>query len=159
MYERQLESILTRSAVNTVNDGTSTGLIFSHPFGSLQTMGPGPIKGGTLKRIKGRGHHKCGMVLGFAKFDPVAGVWNGFDINFCKAVAAAISNGVTSNVIYTDLSATERFTALANGDVDVLSRITTWNVERDVLEPTSGEGFDFSQVNFYDGIAVAGKPQ
>mmetsp|Transcript_27130 Transcript_27130/g.45231 ORF Transcript_27130/g.45231 Transcript_27130/m.45231 type:complete len:851 (-) Transcript_27130:149-2701(-) len=159
IYERHLEKILPRTAVNTINTGQSGG-IFSHPFGSYQTLGPEPTDGSTLKEITDRGHLRCGISRypGFAEFDPVLKEWYGFDIDFCKALSASIFFGASDNVIYTVLPATHRFTALANGNVDVLSRYTTWNLERDVMETASGEGFDFSQVNFYDALSVGGKP-
>lgn len=162
LYERHLSAILPRTEMNKINDGKSTGLIFSFPFGSPSTHGPGPVDGGTLKETRERGHLRCGITRlpGFAEFDYSTGEWKGFDVDFCKAISAAIFNGVSSTVVYTVIPATERFKALANGDVDVLSRITTWNLERDVAETTAGgDGFDFSQINFYDGFTVGGQPQ
>lgn len=82
----------------------------------------------------------------------------GFDVDFCKAVSAAIFDGVTSSVLYIDLPATTRFQALQNGDVDVLSRLTTVTLARDVLEPNTAVGFSFSQPNFYDGLTFGGIP-
>lgn len=84
--------------------------------------------------------------------------WTGLDVDFCKAVSAAIFNGVTSTIVYTDLPATERFVALQNGNVDVLARITTLTLERDVFEPNAGAGLTFSQPNFYDGLSFGGIP-
>jgi hypothetical protein len=82
----------------------------------------------------------------------------GFDVDFCRAVSAAIFNGVTNTVVYTDLPASERFQALQDGDVDVLSRLTTVTLSRDVLEPNTGVGFSFSQPKFYDGLTFGGIP-
>ena len=82
----------------------------------------------------------------------------GFDVDFCKALSAAIFEGETDTVEYTDLSASDRFLTLAEGDVDVLSRLTTVTVERDILEPSTGVGFAFSQPNFYDGLTFGGIP-
>jgi hypothetical protein len=82
----------------------------------------------------------------------------GFDVDFCRALSAAIFDGVTDTVVYTDLPASERFQALQNGDVEVLSRLTTLTLSRDVLEPNTGVGFSFSQPNFYDGLTFGGIP-
>jgi ABC-type amino acid transport substrate-binding protein len=82
----------------------------------------------------------------------------GFDVDFCKALAAAIFNGETNTVEYTDLSASVRFQALEQGDVDVLSRLTTDTLHGDVREPTTGTGFAFSQPDFYDGLTFGGIP-
>jgi len=73
-------------------------------------------------------------------------------------LSAAIFDGVTDSVIYVDLPATERWTQLASGEVDVLSRVTTWTFDRDVKEETSGVGFSFSQPDFYDGLTYSGIP-
>ena len=82
----------------------------------------------------------------------------GFDVDFCRALSAAIFDGDPDHVIYSDLPASERFQALASGDVDVLSRLTTLTLSRDVNESTTGEGFSFSQPNFYDGLTFGGTP-
>jgi len=67
------------------------------------------------------------------------------DVDVCRAVAAAVLGDATK-VKYTPLSAKERFTALQAGDIDVLSRNTTWTLERD-----AAIGLEFVGVNFYDG--------
>jgi general L-amino acid transport system substrate-binding protein len=79
-------------------------------------------------------------------------------VDYCKAISAAIFDGVTDTVQYTDLSASDRFVALANGDVDLLSRLTTFNLNRDVKETDTGVGFQFTQPNFYDGLTFGGVP-
>ena len=79
-------------------------------------------------------------------------------MDFCRALSAALFDGVDNTVVFSDLSATERFQALEAGDVDVLSRLTTDNLERDVLEPSTGVGFSFSQPDFYDGLTFGGIP-
>ncbi len=73
------------------------------------------------------------------------GRWAGLDVDFCRALAAAIFNDVTK-VRFIPLSAKDRFTALQSGEVDVLSRNTTWSMSRD-----TALGLDFPAVNFYDG--------
>lgn len=118
------------------------------------------MEGGTLKQILDRGHLRCGTPRspGFGEFDAATGRWSGLDVDFCRAVSAAIFNGVSDDVDFRVVPASERFLALANGDVDILSQITTWTFQRDVFEPTSGVGFSFTQPDFYDGVAVGGIP-
>ena len=82
----------------------------------------------------------------------------GFDVDFCRAIAAAIFDGDATKVEFFDLSASARFVELASGGVDVLSRLTTVTLSRDVLEPNAGVGFTFTQPNFYDGMTFGGLP-
>ena len=82
----------------------------------------------------------------------------GFDVDFCRAIAAAIFDGDGTKVIFIDLAASERFQSLQNGEVDLLSRLTTVTLERDVLESTTGVGFSFTQPNFFDGLSFGGIP-
>lgn len=153
VYERNLAPIIPRAAINGINEG-DTALVYAYPFGTLLTEGPGPITGGTLETIIQRGHLRCGITRRavFAEFDSQAQEWRGLDVDFCKAVSAAIFNGVTNTIVYTVLPATERFLALQEGSVDLLARITTVNIERDVFEANANAGFTFSQPNFYDGL-------
>ena len=74
------------------------------------------------------------------------GNWTGFDVDFCRAVAAAIFNDPTKVKFVPTERRQDRFTALQSGEVDVLSRNTTWTMERDTTL-----GVDFAAVNFYDG--------
>lgn len=159
IYQRTLEPILPRPSINQINVGDS-GLLYSHPFGSLSGVGSGTTDGGTLAAIQQRGFLKCGISTRviFANFDETSQEWDGFDVDYCKALSAAIFNGVTNTIEYIDLSASERFIALESGDVDVLSRLTTVTLARDVLEPATNVGFSFSQPNFYDGLLFGGIP-
>lgn len=102
---------------------------------------------GTLEDVKKRGYLNCGINTGLAGFAAPddKGVWKGLDIDFCKAVAAAIF-GDTTKVRYKSLNAKERFTALQSGEVDMLARNTTWNFSRDV-----DLKLEFVGVNYYDG--------
>lgn len=79
-------------------------------------------------------------------------------MDFCRALSSALFNGVTDTVVYTDLPASERFQALQDGTVDVLSRLTTVTLSRDVKETATNVGFQFSQPNFYDGLTFGGIP-
>ncbi|KAG7340723.1 glutamine synthetase II [Nitzschia inconspicua] len=158
LYERNLESLLPRSAANTINDGGQGGLLYAFPFANLEGEGAGPVANGTLSKILERGFLKCGVSKRVIFAQENEGEWTGFDVDFCKALSAAIFNGVTDTIEYTDLSASERFVALAAGDVDVLSRLTTLTLERDVNEPGTGQGFHFAMPNFYDGMTFGGIP-
>lgn len=103
--------------------------------------------GKTLQAVKARGYLKCGVSDGTPGFSsPDAnGNWSGLDVDFCRAIAAAIFNDPDA-VRYTATTAKERFTALQSGEVDLLSRGTTWTMQRDVAQ-----GFEFTGVVYYDG--------
>ncbi|MBO23090.1 MAG: amino acid ABC transporter substrate-binding protein [Rhodospirillaceae bacterium] len=108
---------------------------------------------GTLEDVRAADVLKCGMntgLPGFA-FTDDKGNWQGFDIAFCKALAAAVL-GDPSKVKYVSLTGKQRFPALASGEIDVLSRNTTWTLSRDV-----DLGFTFIGVNYYDGQGFIGR--
>ncbi|MDQ0327009.1 general L-amino acid transport system substrate-binding protein [Rhodopseudomonas julia] len=101
----------------------------------------------TLDDVKAKGSVQCGVSQGLPGFsNPDAqGNWSGLDVDTCKAIAAAIfGNGDAAK--FTPLSAKERFTALQSGEVDVLTRNTTWTMSRD-----TDLGLNFTGVNYYDG--------
>jgi general L-amino acid transport system substrate-binding protein len=101
----------------------------------------------TLASIKERGELICGgngTLAGFGLPDP-QGNWTGFDVDFCRAIAAAIFND-PKKVKFVPLTAKDRFTALQAGDIDVLSRNTTWTLSRD-----TSLGLDFPAITYYDG--------
>jgi len=102
---------------------------------------------GTLDDVKAKGFVQCGVSQGLPGFsNPDAnGNWTGIDVDVCRAVAAAVL-GDASKVKYSPLSAKERFTALQSGEVDILSRNTTWTESRD-----TALGLNFAGVNYYDG--------
>jgi general L-amino acid transport system substrate-binding protein len=101
----------------------------------------------TLEAIKARGSLTCGVGTGLAGFGQPddKGAWTGLDVDFCRALAAAVV-GDPNKVTFKPLSAKERFTALQSGEVDLLARNTTWTITRD-----SSLGLTFAGVNFYDG--------
>ena len=101
----------------------------------------------TLDSVKARGTLSCGVGPGLAGFGQPddKGNWTGLDVEFCRAVAAAIFND-PAKVSFKPLSAKERFTALQSGEVDVLARNSTWTASRD-----SSLGLAFVGTNFYDG--------
>lgn len=101
----------------------------------------------TLAAVKDHGALKCGVnpgTPGFAAPD-ANGVWKGFDVDLCRAVASAIF-GDPEKVEYTPLTSAVRFTALSSGEVDMLARNTTWTFSRDV-----DLKLEFTGVNYYDG--------
>ena len=101
----------------------------------------------TLAAIKQRGALNCGSngtLAGFGLPD-AQGRWAGLDVDFCKALAAAIFND-PNKVKFVPLTAKDRFTALQSGEVDVLARNTTWTSSRD-----TSLGLNFTAVNYYDG--------
>jgi general L-amino acid transport system substrate-binding protein len=101
----------------------------------------------TLDAIRARGTLICGVNTGLAGFaqPDSQGVWRGFDVDYCRALAVAIFNDATK-LRLVPTTAQNRFTALQSGEVDVLSRNTTWTLSRD-----TSLGFDFTGINFYDG--------
>jgi general L-amino acid transport system substrate-binding protein len=110
-----------------------------------------PVAGGErLQAVLDRGQVICGVHGTFQGFGFVdsAGAWTGFDVDFCRAWAAALFNDANA-VEFRGLSAQERFTALQSGEVDVLSRNSTWTYTRD-----AELGLTFGPVTFYDGQAI-----
>jgi len=102
---------------------------------------------GLLAAVRERGTLRCGVnnaVPGFGFLDD-EGNYSGFDIDFCRAIAAGVL-GDADAVEYVPLTAEQRFTSLQSGDIDVLSRNTTWTASRD-----GGEGAQFAMTTFYDG--------
>ena len=111
------------------------------------TTGASTPTGDTLAAVQSRGMLRCGVndaVPGFGFVDPDCN-FAGFDIDFCKAVAAAVL-GDPEAVEYIPLTAQQRFSALGSGEIDVLIRNTTWTAGRD-----GGEGATFLHTTFYDG--------
>lgn len=87
---------------------------------------------GTLEDVQKRGSVSCGVSTGLAGFSQKDenGSWSGLDVDVCRAVAAAVL-GDAAKVQYKPLTAKERFTALQSGEIDILSRNTTWTHTRD----------------------------
>ena len=106
-----------------------------------------PAAAGTLDKVKQRGTLECGVsegLRGFSEKD-AQGRWAGFDVDFCRAVAAAVL-GDAGKVNFTPLSAGERFEALKQGKVDLLSRNSTWTLGRE-----AGLGLAFAGITYHDG--------
>ena len=108
---------------------------------------------GTLDDAKSAGEVKCGIntgLPGFAYTDD-SGKWTGFDVAYCRAISAAVF-GNPDKVKYVNLTGKNRFPALSSGEIDVLSRNTTWTFSRDV-----DLGFTFIGVSYYDGQGFIGR--
>jgi general L-amino acid transport system substrate-binding protein len=111
------------------------------------TLLAGAASAQTLETTVSNDALKCGVNTGLAGFaaPDEAGNWEGFDVAFCRAMAAAVL-GDPDKLEFVPLTGETRFTALASGEVDYLSRNTTWTLTRDV-----DLGFTFLGVNYYDG--------
>lgn len=103
--------------------------------------------GATVDNVKKKGFVQCGVSTGLPGFSTAdeKGNWNGIDVDVCRAVAAAVF-GDSERVKYSPLTAKERFTALQSGEIDMLSRNTTWTITRD-----TNLGLNFTGVTYYDG--------
>jgi general L-amino acid transport system substrate-binding protein len=109
--------------------------------------GAQPTTGGRIQTIISRGNLICGanqVLPGFGNVDS-SGNFTGFDVDFCRAVAAALFDDPNA-VEFRPLTAQERFTAVQTGEVDVLIRNTTWTLGRD-----GDVGLDFAPITFFDG--------
>ena len=115
----------------------ATGLLFA---GTAQA-------GATFDAVKKKGFVQCGVSTGLPGFSAAddKGNWKGIDVDVCRAIAAAMF-GDANKIKYSPLNAKERLTALQSGEIDVLSRNTTWTFTRD-----TSLGLNFAGVNYYDG--------
>jgi general L-amino acid transport system substrate-binding protein len=111
------------------------------------TLGAGAAAAATLDDVKARGTLKCGVNTGFAgfAFPDADGRWQGFDVLLCRAIAAAVL-GDQDKIEFVPTTGETRFTALTSGEIDVLSRNSTWTFTRDV-----DLKFTWAGVNYYDG--------
>jgi general L-amino acid transport system substrate-binding protein len=116
-------------------------------LGAAGTASAQQAQANTFDIIKARGTINCGVNTGLAGFaaPDSQGVWRGLDVDVCRAVAAAMFGDATK-VRYVPTTAQQRFTALQSGEVDMLSRNSTWTLSRD-----TSLGLDFVGINFYDG--------
>ena len=115
---------------------------------ALSAMACAPaFAGKTLEAIQARGQVICGVNTGLAGFGATdsSGKWGGLDVDICRAIAAA-TLGSGDKVKYVPLNAQARFTALQSGEIDVLSRNTTFTLTRD-----ASQGLHQTAVTFYDG--------
>lgn len=114
---------------------------------TLFALGGTAHAGATLDAVKKKGFVQCGISDGLPGFSfaDAKGQYRGIDVDVCRAVAAAVF-GDAEKVKFSPLTAKERFTALQSGEIDVLSRNTTWTSSRD-----SAMGLNFTGVTYYDG--------
>ncbi|MDH6268637.1 general L-amino acid transport system substrate-binding protein [Rhizobium sp. SG_E_25_P2] len=114
---------------------------------AIVALGAAAAQAGTLDDVKAKGFVQCGVNANLAGFgsQDANGNFTGFDVDYCKGIAAAVFGDATK-VKFTALSAKDRFPALQSGEIDILARNTTWTASRD-----SQLGFDFRAVNYYDG--------
>jgi general L-amino acid transport system substrate-binding protein len=126
-----------------------TNLVIRCVFAAALGLAASAASAQTLNSVKSRGSLNCGAngtLAGFGLPDS-QGRWTGLDVDFCRAIAAAIFND-PNKVKFVPLTAKDRFTALQSGEVDVLARNTTWTSSRD-----TSLGLNFAGVNYYDGQA------
>ncbi|HET9905795.1 MAG TPA: amino acid ABC transporter substrate-binding protein [Anaerolineales bacterium] len=125
------------------------------PTTAPTTAAPVAAGGERLQAIMDRGSLICGAHGTFQGFGFLesTGAWTGFDVDFCRAWAAALFNDAEA-IEFVALSAQDRFTALQSGQVDVLSRNSTWTFTRD-----AELGLTFGPVTFYDGQAIMAKAE
>jgi len=114
---------------------------------SILAIGAYGIQADTLSDVQAKGSLSCGVSTGLVGFSSAdsTGTWKGLDVDVCRAVAAA-TLGDAKKVKFVPLTAKERFTALQSGEIDMLSRNTTWTLTRD-----ASLGLNFAGVNYYDG--------
>lgn len=141
------------TTVDTADDTTDdTADDTAADTGDADDTGEPPIATGTLAAVQAAGNLRCGvnrqaLGLGIEEDD---GTWSGFDVDFCRAIAAAVL-GDADEVTFIGLSAAERFEALTTDQIDVLIRNTTWTEARD-----AALGVDFGPTTLYDGQKLLG---
>jgi general L-amino acid transport system substrate-binding protein len=140
-------SVLALAACGPRQQPAPTSAPAPAPSAATVTKTYTPATSSTLQAIRKRGYVSCGVhpgLPGFA-FPDARGQWRGFDVDICKAVAAAVL-GDARKVRFTTISAQDRFSALQNGRIDLLSRNTSWTFGRD-----AGLGLEFVAVTYFDG--------
>ncbi|CAB9505640.1 Putative amino-acid ABC transporter-binding protein YhdW [Seminavis robusta] len=163
LYAKHYEGRVPRQGMNVVQRGgpNKTGLLVTDPLGKIlideslhQGALPEPVKGGTLESIRQRGFLRCGLVgerAGFAEYNETSQVWSGMDVEFCKAISASILTGEVDTIVYQSFYnlPSMQFAALSNEAVDVLAG-GTMQMNANVKEPTTGQGYSFSPPYFYE---------
>jgi general L-amino acid transport system substrate-binding protein len=129
-------------------DSTMQGFGLREIAGALLAMAAASTAhAATVDDVRGRGVLNCGVnegLPGFSEPDP-SGEWNGFDVDICRAISTAVF-GTPDKVAYVPQSTAARFDALSNGEIDVLSRNSTWTMTRD-----ASLGLDFAGIAYYYG--------
>lgn len=154
LYEKNLEHIIPRGNVNRLyqRDGSqqqqSTGLLYNFPFGAIGIPGEEPLPGLTLETVLLRGYLRCGIPDTSFQDDAFVKVenktWSGFDVEFCRALAAAVFTGDPNAVVFQKLPSSDATAFLDTHDVDVIAgaRVT---LQKDY------HGYSFSSPYYYDG--------
>ena len=127
--------------------GSRNGIRIAGMVAAAALCAPAAFAGKTLDAVKARGSVVCGVntgLAGFSQADP-QGNWSGLDVDVCRAIAAAVLND-PNKVKFVPLTAQQRFTALQSGEIDILSRNTTWTLSRD-----ASLGLHFLPTTYYDG--------
>jgi ABC-type amino acid transport substrate-binding protein len=161
LYDRYLERYSKRHTMNLINFGTlsDTGLLYSHPFGSITNQVGKPTA--TLLEIAKRGTLWCGVRSdrpGFAATNnstygtfPVTATMTGMEIDYCRALAASTFAGAADAVEVVDVADQKTaFALLAAGKLDVVVGVT-WNLLNDIQVPGFKESFSFTSPYFYGG--------
>ncbi|NJO43766.1 MAG: amino acid ABC transporter substrate-binding protein [Cyanobacteria bacterium CRU_2_1] len=145
-----LAATLSIAALSACSPASDTAQAPDSESGSPAVSGGGTSR---LDTIISRGKLICGVegtIPGFSFVDS-SGQYSGLDVDVCRAVAAAVFNtseNIDEKIEYRNLDSTERFPAIASGEVDMLSRNTTWTSSRDAA---GGNGLEFAPTTFYDG--------
>lgn len=156
IYDQNLKDWLPRSTPNNVNDGNS-GLIVSHPFGNIANeRNMSKALGNTLQGILESRRLRCGIRMdrpGFVARIDVNGSddYVGMDVDYCYRLGAALFGGESELVEFVEIDGQDPITGyglLANDEIDVLAG-AVWTLQTDVKEPSTGQGYFFSQPYFY----------
>lgn len=142
--------MLAAADIFAANKGTAMKrLLAAALLCASATLAQAQAQKSTLSIVKSRGELICGVSPGLAGFGlpDEKGEWHGLDVDLCRAISAAVFND-PKKVKFTPLSSKDRFTALQSGEVDLLSRTSTWTMARD-----TSLGLAFAGVNYYDGQA------
>ena len=169
MYQAHWGEVNPRKRINEINNG-DTGLLFSFPFGHTKipldmsdNQVPRTVPNSTLETIATRGRLRCGIVVdhgqspGFADYDTDTDKWHGLDVEFCRGLGAALfaADGMIEFIQYDTIE--DAFIGLAANESDVFAG-APFNLQNDVTERTTGNGYDFSPIYFYgdDTTGVGG---
>jgi general L-amino acid transport system substrate-binding protein len=138
---------LSRHTMKSLRQLIQGPILATAALALLGTLATPAFAGKTIEAIKARGNLNCGVnpsLPGFAAADS-QGVWSGLDVDVCKAIAATLL-GDANKIKYTPLNAAQRFAVLQAGEIDILSRNTTWTLNRD-----ASLGLHFTGTIYYDG--------
>lgn len=156
LYEKHLQRLIPRFDANQINLGDQAGM-YTIELGNVQTNDP-PQQTLSPKILDIQTRR---LICGITEMPMFAELneeneWVGSQVDFCKAVSAALFDGKTTEVVYKVLPPSSRFEALLDGTVDLLACATTLTIERDVQYRKDGVGLSFSYPTFHDRIRFAG---